>query len=101
VQIARNMFNLGIQYNLEDKLYLALHCYYSGPRLRWRGDLEMEEYYRVDASAKYTIWKGLSVFTRINNLFDQEIVEGMSYKQPGFYIIAGLQWDFNLTGSAQ
>ena len=96
VQIARNMFSLGIQCNLKDKLFLELHGYYAGPRLRWRGDLEMEEYFRVDASAKYVLWDGVSIFSRINNLLDEEIIEGMAYEQPGMYVVAGLQWDFNI-----
>ncbi|WP_449246089.1 TonB-dependent receptor [Desulfarculus baarsii] len=99
VQIARNMFNVGVQYNLKDKLFLALHGYYAGPRLRWNGDVEMEEYFRVDASANYVIWNGLSAFTRINNLLDAEVEEGLGYEQPGFYIIGGLQWDFHMPGA--
>ena len=99
VQIARNTANLGVQYQLGDKLFLELHGYYSGPRLRWRGDVEMDSYVRVDFAGRYRFWDGLSVFSRVNNVFDQDIEEGLGYKQPGVYWVVGLEWDFTLPGS--
>ena len=43
------------------------------------------------------LWKGLSVYGRVNNVFGETIEEGLGYEQPGVYITAGLSWDFNLT----
>lgn len=99
VQIARNNANLGIQYKMGDRLHLGLHCYYTGPRLRWNGDVEMKEYLRVDVTGNYRIWDGLSIFARVNNLFDANIEEGLGYEQPGIYVVGGLQWDFSFPGS--
>jgi outer membrane cobalamin receptor len=97
--VSRNKGLIGVQYSLTDKLFLDLSAYYSGPRLRWRGDVEMNEYWRVDAAARYTIWDGLKAFARVNNLFDEDIEEGLGYEQPGIYIIAGLEWDFAMPGT--
>ena len=96
VQIARNNANLGIEYQLGDKLFVGLHAYYTGPRLRWNGDISMDEYIRVDATGKYVFYDGLSVFARVNNMLDADIEEGLGYEQPGIYVVGGLQWDFHI-----
>lgn len=101
VQIARNTANLGLQYHQGDKLFLGVNVYYSGPRLRWRGDIEMKEYFRVDVCGRYKFWDGLSVFARVNNVLDETIEEGLGYEQPGIYAVAGLEWDFNLPKALQ
>ncbi len=95
VQIARNVFNLGLEYQPDQKLSLGIHAYYQGPRLRWNGDVEYEEYTRFDLYGRYKFYDGLSIYTRVNNLFDERYYED-PYEQPGLYVIAGLSWDFNL-----
>ena len=101
VLIARNTANLGIQYNWREKLFAGIHGYYVGPRLRWNGDLEMDAYTRCDVYARYSFWKGFSLYGRVNNLFDADIEEGMGYEAPGVYLTAGLSWDFDLSKLAE
>lgn len=96
VQIACNTVDLGLEYNLAEKLVLGVNGYYVGPRLRWKGDIEMGSYVRVDVYGRYYFWKGLSVYGRVNNVFDETIEEGLGYEQPGVYVTAGLSWDFSL-----
>ena len=97
VLIARNTANLGLQYNWQERLFAGIHGYYVGPRLRWNGDIEMDDYTRFDVYARYNFWKGLNVYGRVNNIFDADIEEGMGYEQPGVYIVAGLSWDFDMS----
>ncbi len=93
VQIARNKFNLGLSYDI-DRFHFNIHGYYSGPRLRWRGDKEMKSYFRTDVAARADVTKHWSVYGRVENLFNEKIVEGLGYQQPGVYAIAGLEWKF-------
>ncbi len=89
VQIARNKWNLGLFFD-HDRYHFGVNLYYSDPRLRWNGDFEMDEYYRVDVTGRVNLWKGLDVYTRIQNLFDEDIQEGSAYEEPGFYGIVGV-----------
>ena len=93
VQIARNKFNLDLSYDLE-KFHFNIHGYYSGPRLRWRGDKIMPAYFRTDLAAKAHINDHWSIFGRVENIFNVDIVEGLGYKQPGVNAIAGIEWQF-------
>ena len=60
VQIARNKGNIGLAYR-QDALTLGLNAYYAGPRLRWKGDVEMKEYVRIDFSSRYSLTDALAV----------------------------------------
>ncbi|MBU1056011.1 MAG: TonB-dependent receptor [Proteobacteria bacterium] len=91
VQIARNKGNLSLSY-VTDEYAFGVTGYYSGPRLRWKGDIEMKEYYRVDLFGRYEILKGVNLYGRIENLTDEDIEEGLGYEQPGFYGIIGIEY---------
>lgn len=93
VQIARNKGNLGLNYRL-DNLTLGVNAYYSGPRLRWNRDVEMKEYVRVDLSGRYAYSTNLSFSVRVENLFDEDIEEGLGYKEPGLYGVVGINYSF-------
>jgi outer membrane cobalamin receptor len=93
VQIARNTANLGLSY-VQDRWSAGANIYYTGPRLRWNGDIEMDAYTRVNVYGRYDLSDSFSVFGRIENLFDTDIEEGLGYEQPGFYMIAGIDYRF-------
>ncbi len=92
-QIPNNKANLDLTYRVEN-IVTSAHAYYTGSRYRWAGDVEMKEYVRFDVSARIHLTDGLTVYTRIENLFDEEITEGLGYKQPGTYAIAGFDYNF-------
>ncbi len=94
VQIARNKGSLTCTYRDETKSF-GVTGYYAGPRLRWKGDVEMEEYFRVDIFGRYALTAGLDLYGRVENLFDEDIEEGLGYEQPGIYAIVGLKYTFN------
>ncbi len=93
VQIARHKANIGLDY-FWNRLNLSANAYYSDPRLRWAADVEMESYVRVDVAARYAVTDALSFYTRIENIFDEDIEEGLGYEQPGVYGIAGVDYSF-------
>jgi vitamin B12 transporter len=93
VLIARNKGNLGLTFNW-DRLTLGVNALYSGPRLRWAADIENPDYVRVDVSGRYALTDRFAVFSRIENLFDREIIEDLGYEQPGLYAIVGANYNF-------
>ena len=91
VQIARNKGSLTLSYEA-DKYYVGITGHYTGPRLRWRGDIDYDDgYTRFDLAGRYNLWKGLSVYTRVNNIFDVEYNED-PFEMPGFYAIVGVTY---------
>ena len=92
VQIARNKGNLGVDFS-NDRIYFGANAYYAGPRLRWAGDIAMKKYWRVDATGRMNFTDALSGYLRIENLFDEDIEEGLGYKQPGIYGVFGIQYN--------
>lgn len=93
VQVAYNTANLGFTYQ-QDRYSLGGNVYYTGPRLRWNGDKETGSYTSVSVFGRAMLNKGFTVYARIDNLFDQDVVEEIGYEQPGLYAIAGLEWKF-------
>ncbi len=91
VQVAYNTANLGLTYQ-QDRYSLGGNVYYTGPRLRWNGDKETDSYTSVSVFGRAQLNKEFTVYGRIENLFDQDIVEEIGYEQPGLYAIAGLEW---------
>ena len=92
VQIAKNKGNLGVDFS-NDRIYFGANAYYAGPRLRWAGDIAMKKYWRVDATGRMNFTDALSGYLRIENLFDEDIEEGLGYKQPGIYGVLGIQYN--------
>ena len=91
VQIAKNKGNLGIDVSNE-RFYLGANAYYADERLRWAGDIAMEPYWRVDLTGRMNFSNALSGYLRVENLFDEDIEEGLGYRQPGIYGILGIQY---------
>jgi vitamin B12 transporter len=91
VQVAYNTANLGVTYQ-QDRYSLGGNVYYTGPRLRWNGDKETDSYTSVSVFGRAKLNKEFTVYGRIENLFDQDIVEEIGYEQPGLYALAGLEW---------
>ena len=91
VQIAKNKGNLGVDFS-NDRFYFGANAYYAGPRLRWAGDIAMKKYWRVDLTGRMNFTETLSGYLRVENLFDEDIEEGLGYKQPGVYGILGIQY---------
>jgi outer membrane receptor protein involved in Fe transport len=93
VQVARNIANAGVSYR-KGALEADIGVYYTGPRLRWAADLETDSYVSTNFSARYNITKSVSLYGRIENLFDEDVVEEIGYQQPGRYTVVGAEYRF-------
>lgn len=92
-QVAYHKLNLGLNY-ASDRVELGANVYYVGPRLRWAGDVSTDSYWRVDLSGRYHFTDWLSVYGRVQNALDSNIIEEVGYKQPGLYAISGIEIKF-------
>lgn len=92
-QIAFNKANVGLNYQA-GAVTLGTNVYYSGPRLRWAGDLETDGYVRVDVSGRYQINTALSFSTRVENLLNDDYLDELGYAETGLYAIFGVEYKF-------
>ncbi len=92
-QVAYHKINFGLNY-ASDRVDLGANLYYVGPRLRWAGDISTDGYWRLDLSGRYRVTDWLSVYGRVQNALDANIIEEVGYKQPGLYAISGLEVKF-------
>lgn len=93
VQIADHKANVGANFGGE-RLTFGANVYYTGPRLRWAGDLETDGYVRVDVSGRFSITRSLALFGRIENLLDDDYLDELGYAETGRYGIFGAEWRF-------
>lgn len=93
VQIAHNKGNVGVNFQ-GDRFTFGTNVYYTGPRLRWAGDLETAGYIRVDVSGRYAVTQSLSVFGRVENLLDDDYLDELGYAETGRYGVFGAEWRF-------
>lgn len=93
VQIAYHKANAGANYKAND-LTLGTNVYYSGPRLRWAGDLETRGYVRVDVSGRYQLNQALSLSARVENLLNDDYLDELGYAETGLYAIFGIEYRF-------
>lgn len=91
VQVAYHTANLGVNYQ-QDRYSLGANVYYNGPRLRWNGDKETDAYTTVSVFGRAKINQAFTVYGRIDNLFNENIVEEIGNEQPGIYALMGLEW---------
>lgn len=93
VQIARHKANLGLFY-VKSPFSASAHAYYTDKRLDWTGRDWIDDYVRVDVAARYAVSKDVSLYARVENVFDADAPEGLGYKQPGTYGIVGVEYRF-------
>jgi vitamin B12 transporter len=82
--------NLSAAYSLKD-LSLVADFTYVGNRVDSSVKRTLSSYSVVNISSSYRIKKGLTVFARIDNLFDTDYEESGSFNTPGFSIYGGLK----------
>ena len=55
---------------------------------------KLDDYTVVDINGSFIIWKGLSVFGRVENLFDEDYEEALGFNTPGTAAYAGVRYSF-------
>jgi vitamin B12 transporter len=63
--------------------------------------LNADAYYIVNVAAEYDVGKGVTLFTRADNLFDRRYEDPVGFQRPGFGFFAGVRvaWDVKLPAS--
>lgn len=93
VLVAPNRASVGVRYS-KGALTAGASAYYTDSRLDWTRRDRVDDYLRVDVSARYAATRDLALYARIENLFDADTREGLGYKTPGVYGIAGIEYRF-------
>lgn len=56
--------------------------------------LETDPYFLVNLAADYDLGKGITLFARIDNLFDERYENPTGFQRPGFGVFAGMRVNF-------
>ena len=56
--------------------------------------LDTDPYFLVNLAADYDLGRGVTVFARIDNLFDERYQNPTGFQRPGFGVFAGMRVDF-------
>jgi vitamin B12 transporter len=62
--------------------------------------LDADEYFLVNLAADYDLSKGVTLFARIDNLFDRRYESPTGFQRPGFGVFAGIRVNFNTKAAA-
>ena len=88
IENARNMGNIGLTYTAQ-KFTATVNAYITGPRLRWAGDVSAPGYHRIDLSGRYHLTDRIDLYTRLQDITNEKIIETLGYKNQRFYGIVG------------
>jgi vitamin B12 transporter len=90
-----HLANLGINWRgYHDKLVLGLNVRASRDAIDADGS-DLDDYEVVDFNASYQLTRGLQVYGRIENMFDESYQEVPTYRTSGAAGYAGLRYTFN------
>ncbi len=76
-----------------DRLSVTLHGQYVGSRTDF-GDERLDAYTLVHLAASYEVSRALTVYGRVENLFDEDYVEVAGFRTPGIAGYAGVRATF-------
>lgn len=62
--------------------------------------LDADPYFLVNLAADYDLGKGVTLFTRIDNLFDRRYESPTGFQRPGFGVFAGIRVNFDAKAPA-
>jgi vitamin B12 transporter len=62
--------------------------------------LDTDPYYVVNLAADYDLGKGVTLFARIDNVFDKRYENPTGFQRPGFGVFAGIRVNFDAKSSA-
>jgi vitamin B12 transporter len=63
--------------------------------------LDTDPYYVVNLAADYDLGKGVTLFARIDNVFDKRYENPTGFQRPGFGVFAGIRVNFDAKSPAQ
>lgn len=93
VRVPVNQFNVNVNAVLVPKLSVNTNIGRTGMRLNTGTD-KLKAYTKVDVVIDYAVTRELSLYTRMENLFDEYYEEVRSYGTPGFSAYGGVKAKF-------
>ncbi len=84
--------------NIATRATVSLFFVYVGERKdfddqTWQ-TVENPAYYLLNLSAKYSLWKGMKIFLRADNLLNKKYEDIFGYPSPGRTVYSGLEFNF-------
>jgi vitamin B12 transporter len=99
----RNRASINVNWHPIDRLSLSATLLYVGSQVDGNRSftitrLNTEPYWVVNAATEYDVGKGVTVFARADNLFDEHYQDPTGFLRPGFGFFAGVRvaWDVKL-----
>ncbi len=86
----KDKINSEIEYRKDTVIVSAGHTYVS-KRFDSASSRDLDAYSLVNLSAKYRIKKNITLFARLDNLFDEDYEEAGGFGTPGFSAYGGLK----------
>jgi len=86
----RDKFNISLAYSLKD-LSLMTDFIFVGKRFDSSIRKDLPSYSVLNLALNYKLTKVVTLFTRVENLFDSDYEESGTYGTPGFSVYAGLK----------
>jgi vitamin B12 transporter len=86
----KDKFNLSTEFSTKDMSVIADYTFVS-ERYDSSVSRNLSSYSLVNLSSSYKMTKGLTIFARVDNLFDEDYEEAGSYGTPGFSIFGGIR----------
>lgn len=88
-----NQFNINVNVKPVPKLNINANIGHTGMRFNIGTD-KLKAYTKVDLTAEYAITKEISVYTKLENLFNEYYEEVRGYGTPGFSAYGGVKTKF-------
>jgi len=100
---ARHLASASLNWSPTSKLNLALNAQYNGaqddiffpPWSQSSQVLELDDYTLLNLTANYQMNKQLSVYTRLDNLLDENYEEVYGFQSLGFGAVLGVRYNFS------
>ncbi len=90
----RNAFAATLNISPSDRLNTSISATYNGSELNSFGAGILDDWLRLDVRATYDLGSGLSLYGRIENIFDTEYQSVLGYGTPDRSIFAGIRKSF-------
>lgn len=90
VRIPRNSVDIALNWSPSAQISATLSARFNDEELDSFGTTA--DWWRVDASATYTVSDRLEFYGRLENLFDEDYQQVFGYGTPGFSVLAGVRF---------
>lgn len=93
VRRPKHIGNLGLAYQISEKLGSDVNVSYVGKRLD-SGDFKMPSYTLANLGVNYQLTSNLNIYANLNNVFNKKYENVLGYGQDGRHVYVGLRGSF-------